>query len=162
MKKMTLLATCITASLALASPAMAEKGSGSWWSSFFNSSPKKDDDVLLLKNFTSEERAIIRTVFDELFPNDTEDRANQKKSKGAKAMPHGLAKRDRLPPGLEKQIEKNGTLPPGLAKRDLPDELVRRLPKRGKGQEVVWVDDDVYLIETATRVVLDVVRDVLR
>jgi hypothetical protein len=32
-------------------------------------------------------------------------------------LPPGLAKRDRLPPGQERQLERNGTLPPGLQKR---------------------------------------------
>jgi hypothetical protein len=35
-------------------------------------------------------------------------------------LPPGLAKRDRLPPGLERQVERNGTLPPGLQKRVQP------------------------------------------
>src|SRR5215475_5454143 len=32
-------------------------------------------------------------------------------------LPPGLAKKDRLPPGLERQLMRNGTLPPGLQKR---------------------------------------------
>src|SRR5579859_4162240 len=32
-------------------------------------------------------------------------------------LPPGLAKKDRLPPGLERQLEQRGTLPPGLQKR---------------------------------------------
>lgn len=45
-------------------------------------------------------------------------------------LPPGLAKKDRLPPGLEKQLARNGTLPPGLQKRiqPCPPELVRVLP----------------------------------
>src|SRR5215470_14934501 len=35
-------------------------------------------------------------------------------SENASHLPPGLAKRDRLPPGLEKQLVRNGTLPPGL------------------------------------------------
>src|SRR5262249_15083464 len=35
-------------------------------------------------------------------------------------LPPGLAKKDRLPPGLEKQLVRNGTLPPGLQKRLYP------------------------------------------
>jgi len=31
-------------------------------------------------------------------------------------LPPGLAKKDRLPPGLEKQLVRNGTLTPGLQK----------------------------------------------
>ena len=32
-------------------------------------------------------------------------------------LPPGLAKRDRLPPGLEKHLLKHGSLPPGLQKK---------------------------------------------
>jgi len=43
-------------------------------------------------------------------------------------LPPGLAKKDRLPPGLEKQLVRRGTLPPGLQKRlqPCPEELERR------------------------------------
>ncbi len=164
-KKNLILATVMLAAMASTSPAMAEKGERSWWGSLFGGSAKVEQEGMLSKNFTSDEKAIIRTVFDELFGtgNEREYVDHGKKSKkGGKSMPHGLAKRDHLPPGLQKQIDETGYLPPGLAKRDLPPELVRRLPKRGKGQDVVWIDNDVYLIETATRAVLDVVRDVLK
>lgn len=77
-----------------------------------------------------------------------------------KGMPPGLAKRDSLPPGLAKQLERNGRLPPGLEKRDLPEGLDRLLPPRGHGQERVAVDNDVLLIETATGLILDILRDV--
>src|SRR5260370_28752236 len=45
-------------------------------------------------------------------------------------LPPGLAKRDRLPPGLEKQLARRGALPPGLQKRlqPCPEDLERRLP----------------------------------
>jgi hypothetical protein len=46
-------------------------------------------------------------------------------------LPPGLAKRGgRLPPGLEKQLRRNGQLPPGLQKKveRFPKELERRLP----------------------------------
>jgi len=35
-------------------------------------------------------------------------------------LPPGLAKKDQLPPGLEKQLVRRGTLPPGLQKRLQP------------------------------------------
>src|SRR6266404_785633 len=46
-------------------------------------------------------------------------------------LPPGLAKRDRLPPGLERQVRRNGTLPPGLQKRvqPLPGTCDGRLPQ---------------------------------
>ena len=45
-------------------------------------------------------------------------------------LPPGLAKRDRLPPGLERQLVVNGTLPPGLRAqaRPCPRELEAMLP----------------------------------
>ena len=48
----------------------------------------------------------------------------------SKGLPPGLAKRGgKLPPGLQKHLEKNGTLPPGLQKRlePLPQDLEARL-----------------------------------
>lgn len=46
-------------------------------------------------------------------------------------LPPGLAKRDRLPPGLERQVQRNGTLPPGLQRRvqPLPDACAAGLPR---------------------------------
>lgn len=80
------------------------------------------------------------------------------KGKGkSKGLPPGLAKRAELPPGLAKR----DTLPPGLAKRDLPDDLKSNLPPKLDGTKRVVVDRDVVLIEEATGIVLDVIRDVL-
>ena len=72
-------------------------------------------------------------------------------------MPPGLAKRDRLPPGLAKRDK----LPPGLAKRNIPPELAKQLGLPAEGTERVIVDNNVLLIETATGVVLDILRDVI-
>lgn len=46
-------------------------------------------------------------------------------------LPPGLAKRDSLPPGLQKHIQKNGQLPPGLQKKvqPLPRSCEVRLPR---------------------------------
>lgn len=82
------------------------------------------------------------------------------KGKGA-TMPPGLAKRDALPPGLEKHVERHGTLPPGLAKRDLPADLEDLLPRRRKGLVRKIVGEDVVLLEEATGLVLDVLEGVL-
>ena len=76
-------------------------------------------------------------------------------------MPPGLAKRDSLPPGLQKQLEKNGTLPPGLAKRDLPDDLEKKLPSIPDTLERVIAGESVVLLEKATGKILDVIEGVL-
>ena len=76
-------------------------------------------------------------------------------------MPPGLVKRKTLPPGLQKQLDKNGTLPPGLAKRELPSELERQLPPAREGTERVVAGNDVVLIHQATGVVLDILKDII-
>ena len=64
--------------------------------------------------FSDRDRQVIRSCYQ----SDT------------RGLPPGLAKRDRLPPGLERQVQRNGTLPPGLQKRvqPLPEECVASLP----------------------------------
>ena len=58
------------------------------------------------------------------------------------------------------KLERGGTLPPGIAKRDLPGNVVAKLPKRSDGAIRQIVGDDVVLIERGTDIILDVIRDV--
>lgn len=64
-----------------------------------------------------------------------------------------------LPPGLAKQLERNGRLPPGLEKRTLPHDLLARLGRR-YGAERQLVGSDVLLVDTATGVILDILRGI--
>ena len=83
-----------------------------------------------------------------------------KRGKGKnKGMPPGLAKRESLPPGLARQLEKNGKLPSGLAKRDLPSDLESKLPPPPEGTEREVVDNDIVLIDKAKGTILDILRD---
>lgn len=70
-------------------------------------------------------------------------------------LPPGLAKRDRLPPGLERQLQRNGTLPPGLQKRvrPLPDECNERLPRLPGGWVRVTLGARILLLNPDLRVV---------
>ena len=95
--------------------------------------------------FTELERQIIRDYY-------------RDHGHGRSGLPPGLARRDRLPPGLERQLVERGRLPPGLETRALPDDLVRRLPRRDARYGRVEIDGGVLLIENATRLVLDVIR----
>jgi len=127
------------------------------------------DDVVksVEEGFTELERRMIKRYYKDRHGGDIEeededDEYNGKKSKkdkSKKGLPPGLAKKDKLPPGLEKQLEKNGTLPPGLAKRELPEDLEERLGKPPKGYERTIVDNDVVLVEAATRKVVDIITD---
>ena len=73
-------------------------------------------------------------------------------------LPPGLAKRNRLPPGLEKQLEVRGTLPPGLQKKlyPCPPELVRVLPPPPPNCEHVLVGGHVVLLNRVNFQVVDV------
>jgi hypothetical protein len=73
-------------------------------------------------------------------------------------LPPGLAKRDRLPPGLEKQLQRNGTLPPGLQKRvqPLPHSCEVRLPRLPRDWERVILGGRVILVDQTQRI-LDII-----
>jgi hypothetical protein len=67
-------------------------------------------------------------------------------------LPPGLAKRDRLPPGLESQLRERGTLPPGLQKKivPLPADLARRMPPPPSGCSRVIIGGNIVLMDTKT------------
>lgn len=75
-------------------------------------------------------------------------------------LPPGLAKRDRLPPGLERQLRVRGTLPPGLRKKMMPcpDEIERRLPPPPRDCAHVVLGGHVVLVNRSTFVVLDILH----
>ena len=78
-------------------------------------------------------------------------------------LPPGLVKRERLPAGLARQLEKNGSLPPGLQKRVhlFPLELGRLLPELPKGVIRVVIGVDILLLDETSNTILDIVREVL-
>ncbi len=61
-----------------------------------------------------------------------------------------------LPPGLAKQLHRNGILPPGLRRNYLPPGLTSRLPGLPPGHARVLVGNDVLLIQQATGLILDI------
>jgi hypothetical protein len=103
------------------------------------------------EHFLPEERRII---------NEYYRGANTTK----KGLPPGLAKRGgKLPPGLQKHLEKNGQLPPGLQKRLEPllSALDSRLPSIPEYWERVIVERDVILLDRRTNRILDIIEDVI-
>jgi hypothetical protein len=66
-----------------------------------------------------------------------------------------LAKKDRLPPGLERQLQKNGKLPPGLQKKVQPlsSDCQVRLPRLPGGWERVILGDRVMVLNPAQTIV---------
>ena len=90
--------------------------------------------------FSARDRRTIRTCFQQ----------NQS------SLPPGLAKREQLPPGLQKQLERNGTLPPGLQKRvqPMPDVCENQLGPLPQGawrgvysRRVLLIDQDSRILD---------------
>jgi hypothetical protein len=79
-------------------------------------------------------------------------------SQNERHLPPGLAKKDQLPPGLEKQLVRRGSLPPGLQKRiqPCPEELQRRLPPPPPDCVNVVIGGHVVLLNHRTNVVVDI------
>lgn len=73
-------------------------------------------------------------------------------------LPPGLAKRDRLPPGLERQLVVRGTLPPGLQKKmqPVPVEVESYLPPPPVGYIHTVIGGNIVLVNRKTFFVLDV------
>lgn len=107
--------------------------------------------------FTPEERKIIK----EYYSKEIIEQARGH-GKGKKGLPPGLAKREKLPPGLEKQLQRNGTLPPGLEKKmePLPRELEGRLKRLPPDHVRVTIGTDVIILDKTTQKILDIIRDV--
>ena len=82
----------------------------------------------------------------------------------SKGLPPGLAKRGgKLPPGLQKHLDKNGTLPPGLQKRlePLPKDLTHDYPGyRTIGRESFSKEMSFSLTGEANRI-LDIIENVI-
>jgi len=79
-------------------------------------------------------------------------------------LPPGLAKREKLPPGLERQLQKNGTLPPGLQKKiqPLPTELEKQMRLLPTGYRRVVIAGNMIMMNEKTAQIYDVVRNVIQ
>jgi hypothetical protein len=100
--------------------------------------------------FLPEERRIIENYYGSGGPS--------------KGLPPGLAKRGgKLPPGLQKHLEKNGTLPPGLQKRlqPLPTDLDGRLPRLPDYWERVILERNVILLDRRSNRILDIIENII-
>ena len=80
--------------------------------------------------------------------------------KNLDGLPPGLAKREQLPPGLQRQLQKNGTLPPGWQKRfqPLPKALERSLPKPSPGLKRGIIGGNLALVEETSEKILDIIQ----
>lgn len=105
--------------------------------------------------FTDAERRIIRE-----YCRSHESAAESCGVRTHEQRGHGKKKRKSLPPGIAKNLQRGKPLPPGIAKQMLPEDLEDRLPRRS-GYERLIVEGRVILIDAATRIVRDILEDVL-
>lgn len=98
--------------------------------------------------------------------SNAEQDKGKSKGKGPARTPPGQAKKEGLPPGLAKRenlppgLAKRDKLPPGLQRDPLPADLAAKLPPEKPGTERTLVGADLVLIDKATNVVLDMLRNV--
>ena len=97
--------------------------------------------------FTTQERTVITRWF-------TTNRSN---------LPPGLAKRETLPPGLERQLRQRGTLPPGLQSKiqPIPIALERQLSVLPTGYRRVIIGGNMIVMNPTTGLIYDIVRNVI-
>jgi hypothetical protein len=74
----------------------------------------------------------------------------------------GLAKRDQLPPGLQRQLQKDEKLPPGLEQKfePLPTPLELRLPELPTGTRRIVLGDNVILLDETTSFIVDIITGI--
>ena len=108
--------------------------------------------------FTPQERQIIR----EYYSKEIIEQAGGVKGKGKKGLPPGLAKKEKLPPGIRKQLQRNGTLPPGLENKmePLPKEVEVRMKQLPPECTRVVVGTDIIILDKTTQKILDIIHDV--
>jgi hypothetical protein len=142
-----ILVPAVVLALAAASPALAQgKGKGKGNPGRPDVETTSEDIVegvaagVLGGVLSREERSTIRRYFD------------QNRDRYRKVKP--------LPPGIRMKIARGGAMPPGIAKQVLPGGLRRQLPPRTDYDYRV-AGTDVVLVETATEVIVDIIRDVL-
>lgn len=106
-----------------------------------------DDNFSISLGFSNHDRDVIKNYY-----------ARSHKQKKWKRTPPGLARKGRnLPPGLAKR----DTLPPGLQNRGLPSSLESRLSTLPGGFIRVVVGTDIVIMNTKTRLVMDIYRDIV-
>lgn len=102
-------------------------------------------DIGIDIRFSTNEAAIIRAYYEEHRP----------------ARPGKKAGNRALPPGIAKNLARGKPLPPGIAKQSLPADLAVLLPPVRGGYERVLIDGKVLLVEVATQVIHDVLKDII-
>ena len=79
-------------------------------------------------------------------------------SASMRGLPPGLAKKEQLPPGLQKHLVRFDQLPPGLQKKiqPLPQALEARLTRLPEGRRRIILNGSVILLDQRKNLILDI------
>ena len=77
-----------------------------------------------------------------------------------RALPPGLAKQGKLPPGHAKRYRVNQPLPPEADWRYLPYNVERQLSRLPEDYVRVIVGADVAIMNVRTRIIVDLIEDI--
>lgn len=97
----------------------------------------RDYDVRVA--FTDHDRMIIRDYY--------------------RSLPPGLAKKGKIPPGHAYKMRRNHGVPPDVAWEYLPADVERGLSRLPDGYARIVIGVDVAIMNTRTRVVVDLLED---
>ncbi len=116
--------------------------------------PDKDDDTVF--GFNNREVDIITGILRGLYGGD--EKVEFVRPSGS-FCPPGLAKKNNgcMPPGQAKKYAVGQRLPDNVISDDLPKALRDALGVPPQGKKYVRVDNDILLIEAATKLVLDAI-----
>lgn len=103
-----------------------------------------DRDVDVRVVFTDSDRRIIRDYY----------RVDYR------ALPPGLAKKGKLPPGHAKRFRTHQPLPPDVDWRYLPGNVERQLSRLPDGYVRIVVGASVAIMNVRTRILFDVIDDI--
>lgn len=107
-----------------------------------------------------DEHARVEVAFSSEDRRQIHDYYYRERQSSRKGLPPGLAKRNELPPGVQKQIRRNGQLPSGLQGRRLPDDLERHLSPLPANYIRLEVGHDIVLMDQRTRITVDVIKNI--
>ena len=103
-----------------------------------------DRDYDLRVVFSDSDRRIIRDYYREDY----------------RRLPPGLAKKGKIPPGHAFKLRRNQPVPPDISWVYLPPDVERRLSRLPDGYVRVIIGADVGILNTRTRVVVDLLEDI--
>lgn len=101
----------------------------------------RDYDVRVA--FTDRDRVVIRDYYRDYY----------------RSLPPGLAKKGKIPPGHAYKLRRNQGVPPDVAWQYLPSYVERRLSRLPDGYARIVIGADVAIMNTRTRVVVDLLED---